>query len=54
VLEEEQEMDKDGYTKPKNSRKGDIDGAEAEQSKAARKNRRPKWGAVDGKWSQGE
>ena len=36
VLEEEQEMEKRTCTKPKNSRKGDIDGAEAEQSKAAR------------------
>ena len=43
----------DKNTRPKNSRKGDIDEAEAEQYKADRKSRRPKGGAADGKGSQG-
>ena len=56
VLEqEEQETDEDVCTKPKKARKGGIDGAEAEQSKATRKScRRPKRGAADGEDSQGE
>ena len=47
-------MGEDGYTRPKNSRKSDIDWAEAEQSKADRKSRRPKGGAAYGKGSQGK
>ena len=38
-------MNEDRHTKPKNVRKGNIDGAEAKQSQAARKRRRPKRGA---------
>ena len=53
-LEEEQEMDEEEYTKLKNARKGNIDGAEAEQSKAARKSSHPKRGAADGGGSQGK
>ena len=46
--EEEQEVGEDGNTRPKNSRKVNIDGAEAEQNKADRKSRPPKGGAADG------
>ena len=50
VLEEEQEMERT-CTTPKNSRKGDIDGAEAEQHKVDGKSRLPKGGAAYGRGS---